>query len=219
MTSIKEILQSVNAVVICDHFVYTSELHGSAYVNKDAIYSDVLHMETIGKMIAEQCATPEVVLGPAVGGALLAQWVAKAYSREDMLYRHVVPAVYADKDGDDFIIKRGYDKLIAGKKVLLVEDILNTGITLKKVIAAARQKGADIIGVGAICNRGEETAESLEVPWLRSLLDVPMITYPPDKCPLCRDEVPINEQLGHGRQFMERRRGAHRIEGGMPPLS
>lgn len=203
MTTIRNILNGTKAVLTGGHFVYASGLHGDAYVNKDALYVDPLYMEDIGRMLAEECPQPQAVLGPAVGGALLAQWVARAYSSEDALYRYPMPPVYADKDGDEFVIRRGYDKIIAGKRVLVVEDILNTGGSARKTVAAARAVGAEVIGVGAICNRGGVTAESLGVPSLHSLLDVTLQTYPRDECPLCRRGVPVNTEIGHGAAFVK----------------
>jgi len=219
MRSIEKILEESGAVLTGGHFVYTSGFHGDAYVNKDAVYRDTFFMKEIGELIAARCPHPDVVLGPAVGGALLAQWVAYAFSREDMMSRHIVPAVYADKDGDGFVVKRGYDKLIAGKKVLVVEDILNTGDSVRKTIEAVRYRQGEVIGVGAICNRGGVTREDLGVPTLYALLSINMATYDPDKCPLCRDQVPVNVDVGHGRTFVaslasiDAERGGHPLPG------
>jgi orotate phosphoribosyltransferase len=219
----KRILSDVGAVMTHDHFVYTSGLHGPQYINKDIVFSDTLHMEEIGKIFKNLypfgAIHPEVILGPAVGGAILAQWVAKAFSAEDAMYRYPVYAAYADKDGDQMVIRRGYDKLIKGKRVLVVEDILNTGISAIKTITAARACEADIIGVAAICNRGGLVAASLGVNMLYSLVDVDMQTYPPDKCPLCEERIPINTAVGHGQKYLDslasidENRGDHPLPG------
>jgi orotate phosphoribosyltransferase len=201
MTNIQEILEETGAVLSGGHFVYTSGLHGDTYVNKDAVYSDVVAMQEIGYQLA--LALPwrraQVVLGPAVGGALLSQWVAYTLSAR----QGSVLAAYADKEGDGFVIKRGYDKLVAGKRVLIVEDILNTGGSAQKTVLAARAAGAEVIGVAAIVNRGGVTAESLGVPSLHSLLDVTLQTYHREECPLCRDGVPVNTEIGHGAAFVQ----------------
>lgn len=58
-------------------------------------------------------------------------------------------------DGNKFVIKRGYDKLVFGKSVLIVEDILNTGGSVRKVVEAVRRTGGRVVAVAAfLCNRG-----------------------------------------------------------------
>lgn len=59
--------------------------------------------------------------------------------------------MYAEKDGDSFIIKRGYDLLIKNKRVLIVEDILTTGGSVKKLVEVARTIPCEIVGVAALC--------------------------------------------------------------------
>ncbi len=65
------ILGKVGAVIAKDHIVYTSGLHGTAYINKDAIYPHTATTSDLCRAIAEQFAdgTVEVVIAPAIGGA------------------------------------------------------------------------------------------------------------------------------------------------------
>lgn len=102
-----------------------------------------------------------------------------------------------------FVIKRGYDKLVAGKRVLVVEDILTTGGSARETVHAARRAGGKVLAVAAMVNRGGVTHEALGgVKVLRVLLNVAMKAYPPQECPLCASGVPINTDVGHGRQFL-----------------
>ena len=201
---ILDILAKINAVITRSHVVYTSGKHGSAYVNKDAIYphtqlTSELCYEFADEFYADKV---DVVIAPAIGGVILSQWTAYhltiAQDRE-------VPGVYAEKveGGDAFVIKRGYDKLIVGKRVLVVEDILTTGGSVKKVIEAVRAIGGNVIGVGALCNRGGVTAQDLgDVPKLVSLLDIKLDAWDAENCPLCAKSIPINTDVGKGREFL-----------------
>ena len=150
-----QVLGKVGAVIANSHIVYTSGKHGTAYVNKDAVYPHTQLTLELCCGIAEQFKNDgvEVVIAPAIGAVILSQWVAHRLSA--LTYREVL-AVYAEKSegGEAFVIKRGYDKLILGKNVLVVEDVLTIGGSAKKVVEATRAIGGNVIGLGVLCNRG-----------------------------------------------------------------
>jgi orotate phosphoribosyltransferase len=107
---------------------------------------------------------------------------------------------------DDFVFRRGYDKLIPGKQVLVVEDVLTTGGTVKKVVGAVRELGGIVVGVGALVNRGGITAKDVgDVPRLGALINITLDVWDEKACPLCEQGVPINTDVGKGREFLDRR--------------
>ena len=196
-----EVLQKVGAFR-AGHFVFTSGRHSDTYVNKDALYPYTHDTSHLCRDMAERfkSAGIEAVIGPAVAAAILAQWTASHLT--DMLGREVF-ATYADKDGSGgFIIRRGYDKVIAGKKTLIVEDLTTTGGSIRKVVEAARAAGADVVGVAVLCNRGGVTAESVDVPILESLVKVELDSWDAADCDLCKSEIPVNTDVGHGKDFI-----------------
>lgn len=198
-----KILDGVGAVITNSHIVYTSGKHGSAYVNKDAIYPYTLQTSDLCREIARNFLPSNVgvVIAPAIGGVILSQWIAHHLTE---FYGDQVLAVYAEKseDEENFVIKRGYDKLIARKNVLVVEDVLTTGGSAKKVIDATRAIGGKVIGLGVLCNRGGITREAMEVPHLFALVKVNLEAWDPEDCPLCKEGVPINTNVGKGRDFL-----------------
>lgn len=140
---------------------------------------------------------------PAVGGVALTQWT--AFHLNNRTTEHGVGevlAIYAEKEEDFFAFKRGYGQLISGKTVLVVEDVLTTGGSAKKVVDAVREYGGTVVAVAAICNRGGITAVDLGVPELYSLTNVSLSSWSEEECPLCRDGVPINTAVGKGREFL-----------------
>jgi len=190
------------------HFVLTSGLHTENYINKDAIYLHPDEIASLAKCIAYEYrdAGIEAVLGPAMGGVILSQWVAFHLSR--MTKRDVL-AVYADKDetGRGFVMKRGYDRAIIGKRILIVEDVINTGGSVKKAVDLARENGCKVVGVGALCNRGGATHEKVGHPGkLTSVIDIKFETWTEDECPLCKKHVHINTDVGKGQEFLDKRR-------------
>lgn len=197
-----DMLEQVGAVITNNHLVYTSGRHGSTYVNKDALYPYTEYTSAVCKQIADHFAHAkvEVVAGPTVGGVILSQWVAHHYSAT----RNDKPtlAIYAEEDGSGptstRVFRRGYGDFIPGKRILIVEDILTTGGSARKVIDAVRTLGGEVIGLGALCNRGGITAAALDIPELYALTSLPLESWPADDCPLCRQGVPINTRVGKG---------------------
>lgn len=197
------VLRKVGAVIADSHIVYTSGKHGTAYVNKDAIYPHTVETSRLCRAIAERFVDykVEVVIAPAIGGVILSQWTAHHLSE---MNDHEVFGVYAEKsEGDVFVIKRGYDKLITGKNVLVVEDVLTTGGSAKEVVRATRAIGGNVVGLGVLCNRGGITRRDVaDVPKLTALVNVKLDAYDEATCPLCERNVPVNTDVGKGREFL-----------------
>lgn len=106
------------------------------------------------------------------------------------------------KEGSGFTLKRGYNKIVEGQKCLVVEDILTTGGSVKKVVDVVRECGGEVVAVSAIVNRGKVTAEMIRVPQLFSLVDLDLETWSEEECPLCRDNETVNIEVGHGAAFV-----------------
>src|SRR3989338_3469113 len=161
------ILKKVGAVLTNDHFVYTSGKHGSVYINKDAVYPHTAETSQIGKLFAEKYKDKDidVVVAPAVGGTILSQWT--AYHLSNLKGKEVLMA-YTEKDKgtlasaaeSEHIFRRGYDKLVKGKNVLVVEDLTTTGISVKKVVDAVKNLGGKPIAVCVMVNRDPEHVNS-----------------------------------------------------------
>lgn len=149
----------------------------------------------------------EAVVGPAEGSVTFAGFVALALSGID---GHEVLGLWASKKDEEFALRATFQKMVAGKRIMVVEDILTTGKSAKRVVDATRAAGGDVKMVAALCNRGGVTAEMLGVKWLYPILDFPAESYAPEECPLCAEGVPINTDLGHGKTFLEKQAAAER---------
>jgi len=194
------ILAESGAVIRDSHIVYTSGRHGSAYVNKDAVYPHTERVRELCALMAD-AARPlgaEVVCGPAMGGIILAQWTG---------HHLELPAVYAEKADSGMALRRGYDALVRGRRVLVVEDVINTGGSLADAIRAVRSAGGVVVGATALCNRGGVTAADLDAPALHALVELSLDSWTAEECPLCRRGVPVNTQVGKGREFLARTSG------------
>jgi len=208
--TIQEVLTifgKMGAIYDEDHFVYTKGGHGKAYVNKDDIYPDPDQLSALCKEIAFQTwgLGVQAVAGPTVGGVLVSQWV--AYWLRRFTGDEKIIAVFADESDEkgQRILKRGYGSRVAGKKVLVVEDVINTGGSAAATVKAVQGAGGEIVQCFALCNRSANksaAAELISVPTY-ALLNVDMDNFPAAECPYCQTERPINQMLGHGKKFLD----------------
>jgi orotate phosphoribosyltransferase len=224
------------ALIVDSHIVYTGGLHGTDYINKDALYPNTNATSRLGHALAERFCKDavEVVIAPALGGIVLAQWTAHHLS--DMR-RQKVSAVYAEKVEQHgsalwhicfglrmfskyvpqfgqppeqyFTIRRGYDKLIVGKRVLVVEDVLNTGGSARGVVEVARKFDGNVIGLGVLWNRSDPSQFNAGgVPKFVALVNKRFNTWTEEGCALsgpCSLGTPINMEVGKGREFLARK--------------
>jgi orotate phosphoribosyltransferase len=194
------------AIITNDHIIYTSGKHGTTYINKDAIYKYPIETSYLCKLIAKEFAKDniKVVIGPAMGGVILSQWTAYHLSK---ITGFKVLSVYAEKyeskNKISFVIKRGYNKIIPNKNVLVVEDIITTGQSIKKVIEATQAIGGKIKGLGVLCNRGGITPKNIgNISKMISLLNIKLEAWDKKDCPLCKKNIPINTEIGWGYKFL-----------------
>jgi orotate phosphoribosyltransferase len=219
MTASKNVRQAIEAcgdVVVEGHFVYASGRHGSHYFNKDAIF---LHHEPLTEICnamasAYRTARPTAVVGPAIGGAILAQLVvsrlhAFCHWTAASLGGTAAPdiiAAFAEKTAEGgYAFGRGYGRAIRRRRTLVVEDVLTSGETCRKVVEAAEAAGAEVVGVAAIVNRGKVTAKAVGSCRLVALATLDLASWAEDECPLCVSGVPVRTDLGKGREFLAKK--------------
>lgn len=202
---ILDLLKKTGAIITDSHIVYTSGRHGKAYVNKDALY---VHAGETSKLCSEMAALYQdedidVVAGPAIGGVILSQWI--AYHLSNKKGKEVL-SVFAEEDESKArIFKRGYDKLIKGKRVLVVEDVLTTGGSVKRLVQAVHALGGRVVGCVAICNRGGASESDIGGAPLKALINLEFESWDEADCPLCRENVPVNTDVGKGREYLKKR--------------
>jgi orotate phosphoribosyltransferase len=206
----QEILERVSRALTTGHFVYTSGKHGRAYINKSAIYA---REETV-KLLCSSIAYlflfdhVEVVVGPETGGNnsnVLSKWT--AYYLAERCHRTVI-SVSAKMVGDRFVIKKESEGLISGKNVLVVDDVVTTGGTIRKIVETVRSLGGFVAKAAALCRRTDVAEIDLgsPPPALYALTTMKLDSWDADQCPLCAKGVPVNTDLGHGTEFLRQAR-------------
>lgn len=197
------LLEDVGAVMPNDHFVGTSGAHFDTYINKDALYPHIDKVSAVGKMFAEVFSpyAVDVIAGPALGGIILSQWTAAALC--EISGKNVL-SIYAEKKDGGLQLTRGYDALVQGKRVAVVEDLTTTGGSLQKAIHAVQEKGGEVVAAAVMVNKNPTavTEELFGIPF-HALSEMVVTMYEAKECPLCKNGIPVNASIGHGKQFIE----------------
>lgn len=199
-----EILKKVGAFMTEGHFVGTSGIHINTYVNKDALYTHPKDTSRVCELMAQKVKDFEIdaVVGPALGGIILSQWT--AYHLSEIKGKEVL-AIYTEKNKEGIQqFTRGYDKLVKGKNVLIVEDAPTTGGSAKKVVEIVNSIGGKVVAVSVMVNKNkkEVNSEFFGVPFF-PLAEVDMQSYEAINCLMCKNGVPVNTTYGHGKKFLE----------------
>lgn len=206
--TIMQMFSDVGAIVTNSHFVYTSGRHSSVYINKDALYLHTGTISALCKLMVEPFdpAQVDVVVGPVLGGIVLSQWAAHHLNSRRASGETL--AIYAEKASDaqdkQFFFGRGYAQYITGKNILVVEDVLTTGGSARQVIELVRRHGGNVVGLSALCNRGKVRPSDIGDAPLSALVSIDLDTYAPEDCPFCKQNVPVNTELGKGKSFLKR---------------
>lgn len=175
---IQRLIAGTGALFENGHYRYSSALHGTVWVEKDRVLANVDVASKLCYRIAKHYFTDkvEVVTGPSMGGAMMAPFV--AYYLEPKAI-----AVYAEGERENRYFRPSVADMIAGRRVLVVEDVLDTGGSALRVIEAVEKQGGHVVGVASIWNRGNV---SFKYP-LFCL--VQHETYEPGNCPICKGGI------------------------------
>ena len=166
------------------HFTYASGRHGRQFLQAARVLQHPDHTEQLCKAMADRFADDgiELVCGPATGGIILAYETA----------RHLgCRSVFTEKeDGGTMAVKRGL-RIEPGTRVLVVEDIITTGGSVKKTITHLRERGAEVVGVSVLIDRsaGEAAFDTRFEP----LAKLDMESWDPDGCVLCKEGQSVTE--------------------------
>ena len=186
---VKEILIKTNAIMD-GHFVLTSGLHSPHYVEKFNVLQYPKYTEQLCKAMAEKfkSAQIETVVGPVTGGIILAHETAKALNAR---------AIFTERVNGKMTFRRGFS-LREGERVLIVEDIVTTGGSIKEVIDVVKSYKAIPVSVSMLVDRSGGKANFDDVP-STALLTLDVVTYKPEDCPLCKKNIPMTKRGSTGK--------------------
>ena len=164
------------------HFLLSSGLHSPKYLQCALVLQDPARAERLCSRLARAFADErvETVVGPAMGGILVAYELARALG---------ATAIFAEREEGRMRLRRGF-RIEPGQRVLLAEDVVTTGGSLREVLALVREAGAEVVGVAALVDRTSGRDPGFGMP-LTALVQLDVPTHVPEECPLCREGVPV----------------------------
>ena len=186
---VRELLEKTGAIMD-GHFLLTSGLHSPHYVEKFNVLQHPKYTQRLCEAMAEKFkdASIDTVVGPVTGGVLLAHETGKALGTR---------AIFTERENGKMTFRRGFS-LKKGERVLIVEDIVTTGGSIREVIDVVREQGGVPVAVSMIVDRSGGKADFDGVP-STALLTMKVETYRPEECPLCAKGVPMTKRGRTGK--------------------
>jgi orotate phosphoribosyltransferase len=182
-------------VVMEGHFDYGNGFHGKLYLNPHKLLqwpSTIWRVaqDLIDVMPADFSEQAEVIAGPATGGAILAHTIAGLLDgRRPMTHPPYSFAPFGDQEGKP-TLSPFYAKSMKGRRVLIVDDVRNTGTTFKMCADLVEKAGGTVIGTVQIVDRCEPCV-SINAPNVSLVEYTSPPNYPAASCPMCAAKVPI----------------------------
>ncbi len=167
------------------HFQLTSGLHSSQYFQCAKVLQYPQHTELLCGEIASHFKDKkiDVVIAPAMGGIVVGQEVGRQLG---------VRTLFTERKEGVMLLRRGFE-IREGERILVCEDVVTTGGSVFEVINIVKQRGGRVVGVGYIVDRSggkvRFDAEDSQI----ATLHMDVVTYKPEECPLCQQNIPIDK--------------------------
>ncbi len=167
--------------LLSGHFLLSSGLHSPLYFQCALVFQHPEQGQRLGTELAAQvdAGSVDLVVSPAIGGIVVGQEVGRALG---------VRAIFAERQSGEMTLRRGF-RIQQGERALVVEDVMTTGGSTEEVMRVVEAQGGQVVGVGVVVDRSGGTV-GWKVP-VKSLAKLEAVTYSPEDCPLCRDDVPL----------------------------
>ncbi|MEO0440220.1 MAG: orotate phosphoribosyltransferase [Pseudomonadota bacterium] len=165
------------------HFILSSGRHSMRYLQCARLLMQPARAARMAEALAAKIPqnirrTIDIVVSPAMGGVIIGHEMGRALGLE---------ALFLERPEGTFELRRGF-RLEPGQKVLMMEDVVTTGLSSREAIQAIREAGGDVVAAGALVDRSNGAAQ-FDVPFYPLVtLDVP--SYAPDELPLELTAIP-----------------------------
>ena len=179
--NLSEMLDKTGAMLE-GHFLLSSGLHSRQYLQCALLLSRPNYAASLCKKLARNFKKDkiEIVVGPAYGGIIVAYELARALNAQ---------AIFAERKDSIMQLRRGF-AIKKGQRVLIAEDVITTGKSVKEVIEAVSAYKPKIVGIAALIDRSNKKALFGKIQF-KSVNKLNIKTYTADKCPLCKRGIPL----------------------------
>lgn len=164
------------------HFQLTSGLHSPNYFQCAKVLQYPDKAERLCAEIAAHVGETKIdaVIAPALGGIVVGQEVARQLK---------VRSMFTERSNGVMQLRRGF-AIAKGEKILVCEDVITTGGSVREVLGIVVAAGGDVAGVASIVDRSGGT---VKLPDFFPILRLEVVAYQPDECPLCRQGIPVEK--------------------------
>ena len=165
------------------HFVLTSGRHSASYFQCAKILQHPEYLTAFSIMIADEFEeqAPDVVISPAIGGVVLGTEVGTQLGCR---------TIFAERKEGKMVIRRGFH-IEKREKVLVVEDVITTGGSVKEVMNLVEDAGGNILGIGVLVDRSNGTVKLHNNQY--SIVKLDAVSYGEDEVPDELDKIPIQK--------------------------
>jgi orotate phosphoribosyltransferase len=179
------------------HFQLTSGLHSPQYFQCAKVLQYPEYATVICETIAQRYrdAKIDIVIAPALGGIIVAQEVGRILNAIDTARSAQLKILFTERKDNTMQLRRGFE-INPGERVLACEDVITTGGSVSEVIRIVRERGGEVIGVGAIVDRSGGKVNFNNTLFAAMAMDV--VTYQPASCPLCAKGIPVDKPGSRG---------------------
>lgn len=167
------------------HFKLSSGFHSGAYLQCALVLQNPIISERVCGVLAKKFIgdTPDIVVGPALGGIVLAYELARALNAR---------AIFTERDEDgNMVLRRGF-KIVPDNRVLIAEDVLTTGKSVNEVVKLLEKDSIQPVGIGSLINRSTGNIDFGGIK-SESLIKLNIPLFEEDNCPLCQEGVPLSK--------------------------
>ena len=188
-------LEELGVLMRDGHFDYGNGYHGRVYLNPHQLFRQPstiwrLAQDLLDVLPADLLARTEVVAGPATGGALLAHTLAGLLDGRRALTHPPCSFAPFTHVGDRFVLRSFYARQMNGRRVLLADDVRNTGKTFQRCAELVREAGGIVLATVEICDRLESMVDAGVPNFALAEYPAPQ-NFAADRCPMCAAGEPI----------------------------
>lgn len=162
------------------HFILSSGRHSGRYLQSALVLMNIDHATQLARELISRVDASDIdmVVSPAIGGLVIGQEVAR------LLHR---PFIFTERKDGVMQLRRGFS-IPEGSRLLVVEDVITTGGSVRECMDVVRQHGGQPVKVLAVVDRAPQAEDRFDVPH-ETALQLEVETYAPEECPLCREGV------------------------------
>lgn len=167
--------------LLSGHFILSSGRHSARYLQSALVLMDIGNATKLaGELIARVNADDfDMVVSPAIGGLVIGQEVARQLKK---------PFIFTERKEGEMQLRRGFT-IPKGTRLLVVEDVITTGGSVRECMVVVREHGGNPTQVLAVVDRAPDSAGRFDVPHATAI-QLSVETFAADDCPMCKEGTP-----------------------------